>query len=98
MFVIAPSIGRPQYSFRDYNQAVAEARRLADIHQTVWAVYPVHADQRGRRYVGHAVASIGPTLRGMGDVVAKATKAAGIQPCAPCERRRRRLNRLLPFR
>jgi hypothetical protein len=39
-----------------------------------------------------------PFLRqavGAGDVIAGATKAAGIQPCEPCEERRRRLNELL---
>jgi hypothetical protein len=36
-------------------------------------------------------------LRGAGDVVARMTKAVGIQPCTPCERRRRTLNRWFPF-
>lgn len=36
--------------------------------------------------------------RGAGDMVARMTKAVGIQPCAPCEKRRQKLNRLLPFR
>lgn len=35
-------------------------------------------------------------VRGLGDVVAKATKAVGIQPCAPCERRRNWLNKYFP--
>lgn len=30
---------------------------------------------------------------GIGDMIASATKAIGIQPCAGCERRRRALNR-----
>ena len=30
---------------------------------------------------------------GLGDLVAKATKAVGIKPCGPCEQRRRKLNR-----
>ena len=35
--------------------------------------------------------------RGMGDVVASATKLVGIQPCGGCQRRREALNRLMPF-
>lgn len=38
-----------------------------------------------------------PRLRGLGDVVAKATSAVGIKPCAPCKRRQEALNRLVPF-
>lgn len=34
---------------------------------------------------------------GAGDVVAAATKAVGIKPCAPCKRRQKRLNRVLAF-
>ena len=33
---------------------------------------------------------------GLGDVVAAATKAVGINPCTPCEARQRRLNALFP--
>jgi hypothetical protein len=38
-----------------------------------------------------------PFLRrelGAGDVIAGVTRAAGIQPCEPCEERRRKLNQL----
>lgn len=34
---------------------------------------------------------------GGGDVIARMTKAVGIKPCPPCERRRQWLNRLLRF-
>jgi len=34
---------------------------------------------------------------GLGDVVARATKAVGIKPCPPCERRRKAMNRWLWF-
>lgn len=47
---------------------------------------------------GRPVAIARPRMRGAGDVVAKATKAVGVRPCAPCERRRQRLNKLFPFR
>lgn len=33
---------------------------------------------------------------GAGDMVARATKALGIEPCTPCEARRRQLNGLFP--
>jgi hypothetical protein len=36
-------------------------------------------------------------MRGAGDVVARMTSAVGIEPCAPCEQRRKKLNRWLPF-
>jgi len=34
---------------------------------------------------------------GLGDVVARVTKAAGFKPCASCKRRQAALNRLLAF-
>ena len=36
--------------------------------------------------------------QGLGDVVAKVTKAVGIKPCGPCERRRQWLNARVPFK
>jgi len=33
---------------------------------------------------------------GLGDAVAAGTKALGIEPCTPCERRRAMLNRAVP--
>lgn len=36
------------------------------------------------------------THYGLGDVIAGATKAVGVEPCTPCEERRRQLNALLP--
>jgi len=36
-------------------------------------------------------------MRGLGDVVAAATKAVGIKPCEPCRKRQEALNRLVPF-
>ena len=36
-------------------------------------------------------------VRGLGDVVAKVTKAVGIKPCGPCQKRREALNRMVPF-
>ena len=41
-------------------------------------------------------AAEGP-VRGLGDVVAKVTKAVGIKPCGPCQKRREALNRMVPF-
>lgn len=36
-------------------------------------------------------------LRGLGDVIAAATKAVGIQPCPRCKRTQEQLNRAVPF-
>lgn len=36
-------------------------------------------------------------VNGLGDVVAKVTKAVGIKPCGPCQKRREALNRMVPF-
>lgn len=36
-------------------------------------------------------------MRGLGDVVAAATSAVGIRPCAGCKKRQESLNRLVPF-
>ncbi len=33
-------------------------------------------------------------MRGVGDVVARATKAVGIKPCGGCQKRREALNRM----
>lgn len=37
-----------------------------------------------------------PTHYGAGDLVARATGALGIKPCAPCKQRQAQLNGLLP--
>ncbi len=36
--------------------------------------------------------------RGLGDVVASATKLVGVIPCGGCRERQEKLNRLVPFR
>jgi len=33
-------------------------------------------------------------VRGLGDVVARATKAVGIKPCGRCQKRRERMNKM----
>ena len=35
--------------------------------------------------------------RGFGDTVAKVSKAVGIKPCKPCQKRRQLLNKVLPY-
>jgi len=37
-------------------------------------------------------------MRGLGDVVSKVTKKLGIEECAPCAERRRKLNEMVPFK
>lgn len=47
------------------------------------------------RYVSDALQKTADELGiGLGDLIAKATKAFGIKPCAPCEKRRQILNRI----
>lgn len=36
-------------------------------------------------------------MRGVGDLVARGTRAVGIKPCAPCKQRQAKLNRWFPF-
>lgn len=36
--------------------------------------------------------------RGVGDVVAKITKAVGIKPCGGCAKRRAAMNQAVPFK
>lgn len=35
--------------------------------------------------------------RGLGDTIAKATKKMGIKPCKPCQKRRQKLNKAIPY-
>jgi len=39
----------------------------------------------------------GQPWRGLGDVIASATKAVGIKPCGGCKKRQAALNTLLPL-
>jgi len=39
-----------------------------------------------------------PKSRGLGDTIAKATKAIGIKPCGGCKKRQAALNKLLPYK
>lgn len=36
--------------------------------------------------------------RGLGDTIAKATKAVGIKPCGGCKKRQAKLNKLVPYK
>lgn len=36
--------------------------------------------------------------RGLGDTIAKATKAIGIKPCGGCKKRQAKLNKLIPYK
>jgi hypothetical protein len=35
--------------------------------------------------------------KGLGDTIARATKAVGIKPCTPCQKRREKLNKKFPY-
>lgn len=54
------------------------------------------ADQFARVHSAHQNPAPQPTHYGAGDLVAKATGALGIKPCAPCDKRRQQLNGLFP--
>ena len=36
--------------------------------------------------------------KGLGDTVAKVTKAVGLKPCGACKKRQEKLNRLFPYK
>jgi hypothetical protein len=36
--------------------------------------------------------------KGLGDTVAKITKAVGLKPCGACKKRQKKLNRLFPYK
>lgn len=38
-----------------------------------------------------------PKSKGLGDTIAKITKWAGIEPCESCNKRRNKLNKLIPY-
>ena len=40
----------------------------------------------------------GPRSSGLGDTIAKVTKAVGIKPCGGCKKRQQKLNKLLPYK
>ncbi len=39
-----------------------------------------------------------PPSRGLGDTVAKLTKAVGIKPCGGCKERQKKLNEMFPYK
>ena len=43
--------------------------------------------------VNHACVS-----RGLGDTVAKVTKAIGVKPCGRCQKRQQKLNEMFPYK
>jgi hypothetical protein len=38
-----------------------------------------------------------PQSKGLGDTIAKATKAVGIKPCNACKKRQEKLNKIFPY-
>jgi hypothetical protein len=59
---------------------------------------PVYGRGEKIPYVQPApVSKLPPTLRGLGDVVAAATKAVGIRQCGGCKKRQEALNQAFPF-
>ena len=56
----------------------------------------IRANSKGEVFVG-GVKSSGRS-RGLGDTVAKMTKAVGIKPCGGCKKRQEILNRAVPYK
>jgi len=57
--------------------------------------------QKGMDHAAKVVAEPWTTdqlSRGLGDTIAKATRAVGIKPCGGCKKRQAALNKLLPYR
>lgn len=52
--------------------------------------------QKLARSVGVTIHRFDPASKGLGDVIAKATKAVGIKPCGKCRERQKKLNQLIP--
>jgi len=51
----------------------------------------------GARFIARLPRFVVDEEIGSGDVVKKVTRFLGVGPCAPCERRAQRLNRLVAF-
>ena len=46
----------------------------------------------------HGVTADNLPSRGLGDTIAKATRAVGVKPCVRCKKRQKELNDLIPYR
>ena len=46
----------------------------------------------------HGVTADNLPSRGLGDTIAKATKAVGIKPCGGCKKRQAALNKIFPYK
>jgi len=57
----------------------------------------VESPAGGARFVARLPRFVVDQEIGSGDVVKKVTRFLGVRPCAPCERRAQRLNRLVAF-
>lgn len=60
--------------------------------QVIWRIEIIE----GKPVATEVIKVIEP-MAGLGDAVARVTKAMGFTPCGGCERRRRALNDLVPF-
>lgn len=46
----------------------------------------------------HGVTADNLPSRGLGDTIAKITKAVGIKPCGGCKKRQKKLNKAVPYK
>ena len=88
-------MGRIEVSYTKYPQHADALRRWA--HEDS----PQHAallDRRQWEAINSGQRPPAAQSRGLGDTVAKITKAVGVKPCGKCEKRRGWLNRAVPYR
>jgi hypothetical protein len=51
----------------------------------------------GRPATSEEIANSENLSKGLGDTIAKITEAVGIKPCGSCEKRKKLLNRIVPY-
>lgn len=64
-----------------------------DFRRTILAIRGIEADIDFECPLGKPWLSLG-----LGDTIAKATKAIGIKPCGGCKKRQAKLNKLVPYK
>ena len=91
-----PSYGVCILACKQYEgPARPNAAEWRELHRSILPTQTVTVEGKQRDRV---VLATPQRSRGLGDTIAKATKAVGIQPCAGCKRRIGWLNRKVPYK
>lgn len=77
---------------REHAEQWVHDGRTAQLEKSVWEAI------RDGRTVSESHPPTNRRSRGLGDTIAKATKAVGIKPCGGCKRRAEKLNKLMPYK